>query len=232
MRPARPSEEPFESREAAGRALARRLAPLRAERPLVLALPRGGVPVAAPVAEALDAPLDVVLVRKIGHPRAPEFAVGAVVEGVRPQLVRNEGVAEDTEVGEDYLAGRMAEELARIGRRRALYRGHRPMIDPAGRTVVVVDDGVATGATVRAALVGMREARPKRVVLAVPVASGEALARLAGAADAIECLRVPGTFTAVGQHYRAFDQVGDDEVVALLDAAARRMDAAPPGGRA
>jgi len=217
----------FADRCDAGRRLAARLQHLRDCDPVVLALVRGGLPVAYEVATALSAPLDVVLVRKLGAPRQPELAIGAVVDGDRPEIVTNPGVmrmvgASDIDV--EAAAGR---QLVEIERRRTLYLGHRAQVDVRGRTAIVVDDGIATGATTRAALHAVRRRQPSRLVLAVPVAPSDTLADLAAEADEIVCLDTPDPFGAVGAFYRDFRQVSDAEVVDLLDRAREGRQAGP-----
>jgi predicted phosphoribosyltransferase len=211
----------FENRSDAGRQLARRLARFRGHDVVVLALPRGGVPVAFEVAQALGAPLDLLLVRKLGAPGHPELAAGAIVDGETLEIVANEDVLRLTGADHAYLERVAQRELAELERRRALYLGARPPLAVKGRTAIVVDDGVATGATTRAALRGLRRRAPARVVLAVPVAAPEALASLAAEADEIECLEAPASFGAVGSFYRDFRQTGDAEVIALLERAAK-----------
>jgi putative phosphoribosyl transferase len=207
----------FDDRRDAGRRLGRRLQELRLPDPLVLALPRGGVAVGAEVARLLGAPLDVVLVRKIGAPWHEELAAGAVVDGDQPMLVVNHDVVRGYGIDDSYLEAQKARQLEEIERRRRLYLGGRPRAEVAGRTAIVVDDGIATGATVRAALHAVRRASPRELVLAVPVASPEVLARLESEADRIVCLHAPDDLMAVGQYYRDFRQVEDDEVVAMLE---------------
>jgi putative phosphoribosyl transferase len=210
----------FDDRRDAGRRLGRRLRELGLPDPVVLALPRGGVVVGAEAARLLGAPLDVVLVRKIGAPWHEELAAGAVVDGDQPTLVVNRDVVQGYGIDESYLEAQKARQLEEIERRRRLYVGGRPRAGIAGRTAIVVDDGIATGATVRAALLAARRASPRELVLAVPVASPEVLARLEPEADRIVCLHAPGGLVAVGQYYRDFRQVEDDEVVAMLEGAA------------
>jgi putative phosphoribosyl transferase len=206
----------FDDRRHAGRLLGERLAPLAAEHPVVVGLPRGGVPVAAEVAAALHAPLDVILVRKLGVPGQPELAAGAIGEdGVE---VHNERIVHLTGLRPDDLAPIAIRERAELDRRAAAYRAHAPMIPLAGRTVIVVDDGIATGATTRAALAVARAHGADRVVLAVPVASPDTLAKLAHDADEIVALETPAQFSAVGEWYHDFGQTPDDEVIALLTA--------------
>lgn len=206
----------FADRSDAGRRLADRLTALDIVAPVVLALPRGGVPVALEVARRLGAPLDLVLVRKIGAPGHEELAVGALVDGERPELVLNPEVVRSFAIDRAWLDRQQEQKLAEIERRRALYLGPRQRVPLTGRTAILVDDGIATGATVRAALHAVRRAGPKELLLAVPVAAADVLERLAPEADRIVCLHQPRNFAAVGQFYRDFSQVDDAEVVAML----------------
>ncbi len=207
---------PFIDRTDAGRQLAKALARYKAQRPVVLALPRGGVPVAAEVAAVLDAPLDLILVRKIGVPFQPELAMGAVVDGGKPVIVRNEDVISLTGVSEQEFNATCDRQLAEIERRRKLYLGDRPHPQIAGRTVIVVDDGIATGATTRAALQAIRMRKPSKLVLAVPVAPTEFLKELRDEADEIICLEDYEDFGAIGLFYSDFAQVSDTEVIEIL----------------
>jgi putative phosphoribosyl transferase len=207
---------PFTDRAEAGRKLAAALAAYKDERPVVLALPRGGVPVAAPIAAAFAAPLDLVLVRKIGVPSQPELAMGAVVDGAQPLVVRNENVIGLTGVSEAEFAAVRDRELNEIERRRKLYLGDRPRPELKDRTVIVVDDGIATGATTRAALRAVRGRQPRKLVLAVPVAPTSTLNELRDEADAIVCLEDYEDFGAIGLFYSDFNQVADTEVIATL----------------
>jgi putative phosphoribosyl transferase len=211
----------FADRTDAGRRLAAALAHLRDEHPVVLALPRGGVPVGFEVAKALGAPLDVLLVRKIGAPFQPELAAGAVVDGAEPVLVRNEEVIRAYGIEEDWIEAEAARQLAEIERRRRLYCGDRSPVPVRGRTAILVDDGIATGTTVRAALRALARLAPRRRVLAVPVAPPETAASLAHEADELVVLEQPEWMAAVGQFYRDFSQTEDAEVVRLLAEAAR-----------
>ena len=206
----------FSDRTDAGRKLAVALAQYKDAAPVVLALPRGGVPVAAEVASALSAPLDLVLVRKIGVPSQPELAMGAVVDGPEPVTVRKEDVIGLAGVSAAEFAAVRDQELAEIRRRRTLYFGDRPHPDLAGRCAIVIDDGIATGATVRAALRAVRARGPKRLVLAVPVAATDTLATLNAEADAIVCLEDHRWLGAIGFFYSDFRQISDDEVIAAL----------------
>jgi putative phosphoribosyl transferase len=207
---------PFVDRTDAGRRLAKALVRYKDQRPVVLALPRGGVPVAAEVATALDAPLDLILVRKIGVPFQPELAMGAVVDGVEPVIVRNEDVISLAGVSEDEFNAIRDQELAEIERRRKRYLGNRPHPQIAGRIVIVVDDGIATGATTRAALRAIRMRKPSKLVLAVPVAPTDTLEKLRGEADEIVCLEDYEDFGAIGLFYSDFSQVSDTEVTETL----------------
>lgn len=206
----------FDDRVQAGRLLADRVKALSLQDPLVIALPRGGVPVAAEVACALHAPLELLLVRKIGAPWQPELAVAAVVDGSPPELVVDERTMRLTGVGLRHLEARLPLALEEIERRRIAYLGDRPPADVEGRDVVVVDDGLATGTTARAALRALRKRGVRRLVLAVPVAARESLEALRGEADDLVCLSTPARFEAVSLHYRRFEQLEDDEVVALM----------------
>jgi len=214
----------FADRADAGRRLAHALRSYRDCDPVVLALPRGGLPVAAEIASALAAPLDVVLARKIGAPWQRELAMGALVEGEPPIVVRNEAVI--VALGIDEWAFAAATERARAeledARRRLI--GDRPRVATAGRAVILVDDGVATGATARGALRSLRSRGAKTLTLAVPVASPEALAALRPEADDLVCLAAPARFGAVGAYFADFRQVDDQEAVAIL---ARFAPAAP-----
>jgi putative phosphoribosyl transferase len=207
---------PFADRVDAGRQLAKALARYQGQDVVVLALPRGGVPVAAQVAEALRAPLDLILVRKIGVPMQPELAMGAVVDGATPLVVRNEEVIELANVDEDEFKSVCDAELAEIERRRELYLGDRKRVDIAGRVTIVVDDGIATGATTRAALRAARARMPKKLVLAVPVAPTESLRDMQAEADEIVCLEDHQAFGAIGYYYSDFRQTSDREVVDAL----------------
>jgi putative phosphoribosyl transferase len=208
---------PYRDRREAGRHLAKRLADY-AGRPgvLVLALPRGGVPVAAEVATALQAPLDLILVRKIGVPIQPELAMGAVVDGGSPLVVRNDDVIRAAGIEELEFQAACESELAEIERRRQLYFGDRERVDVAGRTAIVVDDGIATGATTRAALRATRQRNPDTLVLAVPVAPTDSLVALRQEADDVVCLEEHEVFGAIGLYYSDFLQISDEEVIETL----------------
>jgi putative phosphoribosyl transferase len=212
----------FLDRRDAGRQLAQRVAALKLDQPIVYALPRGGVPVAAEIAAALGAPLDLVLVRKIGAPMQPELAVGAVVDGDSPELVINHDIARQTGATQEYIDRVRARELAEIERRRRLYLSNRPRPDPKGRTVIVVDDGIATGATAIAALHALRKRGAARLVVAVPVAPPDTVERLEREADEVICLMQPVDFWGISAFYVDFHQLEDEEVTRALEAAAAR----------
>jgi predicted phosphoribosyltransferase len=207
---------PFNDRSEAGRKLAKALARYRNQQPAILALPRGGVPVAAEIASALDAPLDLVLVRKIGVPFQPELAMGAVVDGATPLIVRNDDVIESAGIGETEFKAVCDRELAEIERRRRRYLGSRERLDIAGHTAIVVDDGIATGATMRAALRATRMRNPRRLVLAVPVGPTDSLAAMREEADDVVCLEDYMYFGAIGAFYDDFRQISDEEVLETL----------------
>ena len=215
----------FRDRTDAGNRLASALLQYDDDEPVVLGLPRGGVPVAARIAAALHAPLDVVLVRKIGAPSQPELAAGAVVDADRPVIVRNEDVIATTAMTEAQFDRALADQLAEIARRRTLYGGDRNTCPLADRTVIVVDDGIATGATMRAALQGLRLRSPRRLIVATPVAPPEAIAALHDLADEIVCLQTRSDFAAIGQFYDDFSQLEDDEVIAILHRASLQRSA-------
>jgi predicted phosphoribosyltransferase/pimeloyl-ACP methyl ester carboxylesterase len=232
----------FENRFDAGRQLAAQLLPMGLERPVVYALPRGGVPVAFEIARALRARLDLVLVRKIGAPGSPELALGAIVDGEQPVLVINEEVRRNYGADDDFLERARARELAELERRRARYLGDRAQVDPAGRTAIIVDDGLATGATMKAALIALRRQGAAQLCVAVPVAPVDTLQEIGALADRIVCLHPARIFYGVGGFYDDFHQLTDEETVALLRqcwaeagpppaaSVARRQIAVPPHG--
>ncbi len=211
----------FADRHEAGRRLGEAVARLDLAEPLVLALPRGGVPVAYEVARRLMAPLDILVVRKLGAPGHRELALGAIVGGAAPQTVFNEDVVAAMRPSAEYMATEIAEQRTELARRRQAYTGGRPEPDLNGRTVVLVDDGIATGASVRVALLGLKQAGVARLVLAVPVGPPEVIEQLREAADEVVCLLAPERFRAVGEWYADFGQTEDEEVVALLGQARR-----------
>jgi predicted phosphoribosyltransferase len=211
-----------------GQKLAKALQKYRNRRPVILALPRGGAPVASEVAAALHAPLDLVLVRKIGVPYQPELAMGAVVDGGNPIVVRNEDVIRQAGIDEGDFRSICDAELAEIERRRVRYLGDRERVDVAGRTAIVVDDGIATGATIRAALRAVRARKPEALVLAVPVAPRETISELRPETDDLVCLEQHTFFGAIGMYYRDFRQVSDEEVIAILARYPARPKAVAP----
>ena len=214
----------FADRAQAGAELARRLAQRRWTPPIVvLGLPRGGVPIASQVALELHAALDLLLVRKIGAPWQPELAVAAVVDGDQPEIVVDEEVRSLGRVDRAYIDAQAKRELQEIERRRVAYLGQRAPVPVAGATAIVVDDGIATGTTVRAALKALRRRHPARLVLAVPVAPPDTVQALRAEVDEVVCLAEPEPFYAVGAHYVDFHQVEDDEVVAAIAAAGARQ---------
>ena len=215
----------FRDRAEAGRRLAERLLHLQGAGPVVFALPRGGVPVALPIAEALGAPLDLLLVRKIGAPGQPELALGAVVEGEPPQTVVNEDIAELFGVSPPAIAREAALQLDEIARRRRLWLRGRPAVPPRGRAAIVVDDGIATGATVRAALSALERAGAARRILAAPVAPRETAEALRRLCNETVFLAEPPDLGSVGAFYVDFHQLEDAEVAALLDRPAGRKGA-------
>ena len=212
----RRSAMPFKNRSDAGRKLAKALAGYKEQQPVILALPRGGVTVAAEVAAVLNAPLDLILVRKVGVPFQPELAMGAVVDGGAPIIVRNEDVIRLADIDESEFKRICDSELAEIERRRQRYLGSRQRADVSGRTAIVVDDGIATGATTRAALRATRIRNPKKLVLAVPVAPTDTVAELRSEADEVICLEDHEFFGAIGTYYADFSQVSDETVIDIL----------------
>jgi len=207
----------FEDRAAAGRALAELLRLHRGrDDVVVLALPRGGVPVAAEVARSLDAPLGVVVVRKLGVPGHEELAMGAIASG--DEVVLLDGLIDRLGITNDAIDQVARAERAELARREAVFRGNRPMPPVEGKVVLLVDDGIATGATMRAAVLAVRRRGPARVVVAVPVAAASTCEELTEVADDVICVATPDPFVAVGQAYRRFDQLTDDEVREVLAA--------------
>jgi putative phosphoribosyl transferase len=217
----------FMNRGEAGRRLADKLLHLKDRQPIVLALPRGGVPVGFEIARALDAPLDIVLVRKIGVPWQPELALGAVTDGASHETFIDRGLAKSLAVPDSYIKEETARQLEEIERRRKLYCEGRPALEVAGHTAIVVDDGIATGATMRVALQALRRRGPARLVLAVPVAPPDTLAGLREEVDEAVCLETPIGLWAIGFYYRDFHQMSDTEVTDLLGRAPH-----PPGSGA
>jgi putative phosphoribosyl transferase len=207
---------PFKDRTDAGRQLADALLSYKEAHPIVLALPRGGVPVAAEVAKALDAPLDLILVRKIGVPRQEELAMGAVVDGDPPITVRNDRVIRGAHVRQKQFDKVRSCELAEIERRRQRYLGARAHAEIKDRVVIIVDDGIATGATMRAALHALRLRDARQIVLAVPVGPPATLVPLREDTDDVLCLEEYSCMGSIGAYYDDFRQISDAEVIAAL----------------
>lgn len=205
------SAGPFADRRDAGRQLAAQLSAQRHEKPVVVALPRGGVPVAREIADVLGAPLEVIVVRKLAPPRNPEFGIGALAEDGTCLIDSESAAVLGVLNGE--LDSIVAREKAELRRRVETYRGSRPLLELRDRDVIVVDDGVATGVTDTAALRALRGRLPRRLTLALPVCAPEALERLRAETDEIVCLRVPKVLRGVGEWYRDFSQVSDEEVL-------------------
>jgi putative phosphoribosyl transferase len=216
---------PFEDRHQAGRVLADRLMHYRGQPGLlVLGLPRGGVPVACEVARALSAPLDVFMVRKLGFPGHEEYAIGAIASGAEGS-VRVMSDLSSMAISPESLAAVVAREEAELARRELLYRGQRPAVPLRGRTVIVVDDGLATGATMRAALLAMHQQQPAHLAVAVPVCAAESCQQLMDVADEVICAAMPEPFRAVGRWYKHFGQTSDEDVQALLEDARSTLPA-------
>ncbi len=215
--PVTPVPKVYANRAAAGRLLAQRLMAYAGSDVVVLGIPRGGLPVAQEVARALSAPLDVIVARKLGAPGQPELGIGAVVDGDQPRAIFNQDIIEHLGVSDEYIEAEIARQLKEVSRRETAYRGGRPQTPLAGKTVILIDDGIATGSSVRAALRGARRRKPRRLILAVPVAPAETIETLRSEADEIVCLETPDDFFAVGQFYRDFHQVSDDEVKSILE---------------
>ncbi|BDY12019.1 phosphoribosyltransferase [Hydrogenimonas cancrithermarum] len=211
----------FKDRIEAGQKLADALETIGPfENPIVLALPRGGVPVAYEVAKRLHAPLDVIIVRKLGAPFNEEFAIGALVEGEPERVVLNEDAVYRLGIGKSYLDEVVAKEREELHRRQQRYRGSQnPLENLAGKTVILIDDGIATGYTMKAALAAIREQNPASIVVAVPVAPSDTLPEMERLADRVVVLQTPEPFWAVGAHYERFDQTSDEEVIELLEKA-------------
>lgn len=208
---------PFRDREDAGERLAHALSNHAIESPIVYALPRGGLPVADIVARSFNAPLEIILVRKLGAPGRPELAIGAIVDGASPILILHNDIVQTLGVTNDYIQNVKTAELAEIERRRNLYLKDRPSLSPKGREIIVVDDGLATGATMEAAIRALREAGASRIVAAVPVAPSDTLLSIQKIADDVVCLHTPTPFFSVGDYYRSFPQLTDTDVIDILN---------------
>lgn len=207
----------YKDRNEAARLLVEKLANFKGRNPLLLAIPRGAVPMARVIADELGGELDVVLVRKLGAPGNPEFAIGSVAESGWTYIA---DYAESVGGGREYIEAEKERQLATMRQRRAQYTPVRPPIDPAGRLVIIVDDGLATGATMISALHSVRAQHPKLLVCAVPVSPPDTIDRVIRLADQVVCLQTPANFAAVGQFYLDFPQVSDEEVMQVLRAGA------------
>ena len=209
----------FANREEAGRKLGAKLMRFKDQNPCVLALPRGGVPVGLEIATMLGAPLDLIIVRKLGAPWQPELAIGAIVDGEKPQIVLNKSVISQLGVSPAEIEAEKKRQLVEIERRRKTYLAGRPRVDIPHRTTIIVDDGIATGATVRAAILAIRALGPKKIVLAVPVAPRDTIAALKSEVDEVICLEAYDNFTAISPYYLDFRQIEDEEMHELLSRA-------------
>ncbi|MFZ5931968.1 MAG: phosphoribosyltransferase [Pseudomonadota bacterium] len=219
----------FANREEAGQRLAARLMGYKNKNACVLALPRGGVPVGLEIAKLLNAPLDLIIVRKLGAPSQPELAIGAVVDGEKPQLVLNEDIIAQLDISPAYIEAEKQRQLAEIKRRQQTYLAGRPRVSIPGQTAIIVDDGIATGATIKAAILAVRALAPKKLVLAAPVAPADTIAALKHTVDEIVCLETHDYFGAIGLYYQDFHQIDDEEMRALMAQAPAPHP--PPGAR-
>ncbi|MBB6408909.1 phosphoribosyltransferase [Mesorhizobium sangaii] len=211
----------FRDREEAGAKLGMELSKLQLHQPVVLALPRGGVPVAAEVAKALNAPLDLLIVRKVGAPGNSELAVAAIVDGDPGDVVLNREIVEAYSLDDDELRVLIAQERPELERRCIAYRGNRRPLPIAGKTAIIVDDGAATGTTMKVAIRALRHRLPREIIVAVPVSPPDTVADLAMEADRVVCLSQPGRFRTLGYHYLHFPQLFDSEVIAAMEEAAQ-----------
>jgi len=207
----------FANRAEAGRRLARKLDHLAKDAPVIFAMPRGGLPVAAEIAAGLRAPIELVFVRKIGAPSQPELAIGAVVDGADPVLILHDDIISRYGIPQQYIEQARQTALNEIERRRKIYARDKKTLRVRGRTIIIVDDGIATGASIEAALKAMRTQAPKHIVLAVPVAAAGTIARLQPLVDEIVCLETPDDLRAIGFYYRDFRQLSDAEVLKILE---------------
>lgn len=212
----------FKDRAEAGRLLAAEIAKLSLHDPVVLALPRGGLPVADPIAAALNAPLDLVIVRKVGAPANPELAVAAIVDGNPPDVVLNREMVEAYDLSEEELEDLVKRERPELERRALAYRGRRKAASVTDKTAILVDDGAATGTTMRVAIRAIRRRSPRAVVVALPVAPPATVEELRLEADLVVCLTEPAQFRALSLHFRDFHQLTDEDVTQALHDAARR----------
>ncbi len=214
----------FTDRRQAGKLLADELLAYKDAKPFIYALPRGGLPVADEVARRLDAPLDIIFVRKLGAPGQKEFAIGAVVDGAAPTAILHQDIIAKLNIPEAYIKTSEAAALSEIERRRELYLKDKPPLSPKGRTVIIVDDGVATGATMQAAVAAMRKAGATQIIAAAPVASRDAKAALEKTADVIVTMKTPFPFWSVGNWYYSFPQLTDKDVIGILGSKPDMLD--------
>ncbi|TPN50298.1 phosphoribosyltransferase [Mesorhizobium sp. B1-1-9] len=215
----------FRDRGEAGTKLGLELSRLQLHRPIVLALPRGGVPVAVEVAKALNAPLDLLIVRKVGAPGNPELAVAAIVDGDPGEVVLNREIVETYGLNDDALRVLIANGRPELERRRVAYRGKTKPISIAGRTAIIVDDGAATGTTLKIAIRALKRRSPREIIVAIPVSPQETVASLEQEADRVVCLSKPGQFLALSHHYLRFPQLLDNDVVSAMGEAAQQYKA-------
>lgn len=206
----------FKNRQEAAVVLAEKLLKYKDEEPVIIALPRGGVPVGYEIARKLKAKLDIIIVRKLGAPGNEELAIGALVEAKEPQALFNDEIVRMLGVSQEYIDKAIARQTQEIQRRQNLYRHGETITDVNGRVVIIVDDGIATGATMRSAIKALRSRKPKKIVVAVPVAPADTIEVIKREADEVVVLQVPEIFYAVGAHYEDFAQTTDEEVVVLL----------------
>ena len=214
-----PELERFVDRSDAGRTLAAQLANMSLIKPVVYALPRGGVPVALEISRALNAPLDLILVRKIGAPGSPELALGAIVDGDNPQMIINEHVWRHSNADEDYLEATRSRELKELERRRSRYLGTHTQISPKERTAILVDDGIATGATMKAAMLALKQMGASDVIIAVPVAPKSAIPEFEALGSTVVCSNPIRRFLGVGAYFKDFHQLSDEEISDILEQA-------------
>ena len=212
----------FEDRSEAGRQLAKRLMGYKNENPAVVALPRGGVPVGYEVAQRLGVPLDILIVRKLGFPGQPDLAIGAIADGDKWEIVMNKEIMDGADLPPMYLEREISRKLDEIKKMTEAFRGHRPSVNLTDRTVILVDDGIATGATMRVVINRLRRENPKKIIVATPVASREAVDLLKREADGVICLDIPELFVAVGGFYNDFRPISTDEVIECLDLARKK----------
>lgn len=207
----------FENRTTAGEALVSKLQPFASSNTIIYALPRGGVPVAAPVSKALRAPLSLLFVKKIGAPGHPELAIGAIVDGEEPTQILHKDIVGSLHVSERYISAESEAALTEIERRHGLYSGLYARLSSKNKVAIVIDDGLATGASMEAAIKALRQQDAQQVIVAVPVAPSDTIAKLRELADDVICLKTPSPFWSVGEHYQEFPQLADADVMEILN---------------